>query len=85
MAVTPQADADVQALRAWTWLVWDLHFGRDPLPAAASHLDPEDTNPTIRQAFQQVNGADSRASAAVRDGIVDFNGGQRRIVPDSPS
>jgi hypothetical protein len=41
--LTPQADADVQALRAWTWLVWDLHFGRDPLPASARYLDPVDT------------------------------------------
>jgi hypothetical protein len=40
--VTPQAEADVQALRAWTWLVWDLHFGRDPLPGSAHHLDPVD-------------------------------------------
>ena len=43
VAVEPQADADVQALRAWTWLVWDLHFGRDPLPASARYLDPVDT------------------------------------------
>jgi hypothetical protein len=40
--VTPQAEADVWALRAWTWLVWDLHFGRDPLPGTAHHLDPVD-------------------------------------------
>ncbi|MGD0313775.1 MAG: family 1 glycosylhydrolase [Acidimicrobiales bacterium] len=40
--VAPQAEADVQALRAWTWLVWDLHFGRDPLPGSAHHLDPVD-------------------------------------------
>jgi len=43
VAVEPQADADVQALRAWDWLVWDLHFGRDPLPASARYLDPVDT------------------------------------------
>ena len=43
VAVEPQAEADVQALRAWTWLVWDLHFGRDPLPSSARYLDPVDT------------------------------------------
>jgi hypothetical protein len=42
VAVTPQADADVQALREWIWLVWDLHFGRDPLPGSARYLDPVD-------------------------------------------
>ena len=42
VAVEPRADADVQALRAWTWLVWDLHFGRDPFPASARYLDPVD-------------------------------------------
>jgi hypothetical protein len=42
VAVEPQAEADVEALRAWTWLVWDLHFGRDPLPEAARYLDPVD-------------------------------------------
>jgi hypothetical protein len=40
VAVEPQAEADVQALRAWTWLVWDLHFGRDPFPESAHYLDP---------------------------------------------
>ena len=42
VAVTPQADADVQALREWIWLVWDLHFGRDPLQGSARYLDPVD-------------------------------------------
>jgi beta-glucosidase len=42
VAVDPRADADVEALRAWTWLVWDLHFGRDPSPALARYLDPVD-------------------------------------------
>jgi hypothetical protein len=42
VAVTPQAEADVQALRAWTWLVWDMHFGRDPLAGSARYLDPVD-------------------------------------------
>jgi len=42
VAVEPQADADVRALRAWMWLVWDLHFGRDPLPESAAYLDPVD-------------------------------------------
>jgi hypothetical protein len=42
VAVEPRAEADVQALRAWTWLVWDLHFGRDPLPESARYLDPVD-------------------------------------------
>jgi beta-glucosidase/6-phospho-beta-glucosidase/beta-galactosidase len=28
--------------RAISWLVWDLHFGRDPLPAAARYLDHVD-------------------------------------------
>jgi hypothetical protein len=32
----------VQALRAWAWLVWDLHFGRDPLPESARYLDSVD-------------------------------------------
>jgi beta-glucosidase/6-phospho-beta-glucosidase/beta-galactosidase len=40
VAVEPRAQADVEALRAWTWLVWDLHFGRDPLPEVARYLDP---------------------------------------------
>jgi hypothetical protein len=43
VAVDPLAEDDVQALRAWMWLVWDLHFGRDPLPASAGYLDPVDT------------------------------------------
>jgi len=42
VAAESQAEADVQALRAWTWLVWDLHFGRDPLPESARYLDPVD-------------------------------------------
>ncbi len=42
VAVEPEAEADVQALRAWTWLVWDLHLGRDPLPASSRYLDPVD-------------------------------------------
>ena len=42
VAVDPQAEADVQALRAWSWLVWDLHFGRDPSPLSARYLDPVD-------------------------------------------
>jgi hypothetical protein len=44
VAVGPQAEPDVQALRAWSWLVWDLHFGRDPDPAAARYLDPVDSS-----------------------------------------
>ena len=40
VAVKPQAQADVEAIRAWTWLAWDLHFGRDPLPEVARYLDP---------------------------------------------
>ena len=40
---SPRPRPDVQALRAWAWLVWDLHFGRDPLPSSASYLDPVDT------------------------------------------
>jgi hypothetical protein len=39
VAVEPQADADVRALRAWAWLVWDLHFGRDPVAESARYLD----------------------------------------------
>jgi hypothetical protein len=42
VAVEPQAEADVEALRAWVWLVWDLHLGRDPLPASARYLDQVD-------------------------------------------
>jgi hypothetical protein len=42
VAVEPQAEADVQAVRSWTWLVWDLHFGRDPLPESARYLDSVD-------------------------------------------
>jgi beta-glucosidase/6-phospho-beta-glucosidase/beta-galactosidase len=42
VAVEPQADADVRALREWCWLVWDLHFGRDPSPLSARYLDPVD-------------------------------------------
>ena len=42
VAIEPRAEADVQALRAWAWLVWDLHFGRDPLPEAAGYLDAVD-------------------------------------------
>jgi len=42
VAVTSGAGADAQALREWTWLVWDLHLGRDPLPAADHYLDPVD-------------------------------------------
>ena len=42
VAIGPQAEADVQALRAWAWLVWDLHFGREPLAGAARYLDPVD-------------------------------------------
>ena len=40
VAVEPRAEAEVQALRAWTWLVWDLHFGCEPPPEAARYLDP---------------------------------------------
>ncbi|MFZ0251059.1 MAG: family 1 glycosylhydrolase [Acidimicrobiales bacterium] len=43
VAIEPQADADVRALRAWEWLVWDLHLGRDPLPESARYLEPVDT------------------------------------------
>jgi len=43
VAIGSQAGPDVEALRAWAWLVWDLHFGRDPLPASANYLDPVDT------------------------------------------
>jgi hypothetical protein len=42
VAMAPEAEADVRALRAWSWLVWDLHLGRDPLPASARYLDPVD-------------------------------------------
>jgi len=42
VAVEPKAESDVQALRAWIWLVWDLHFGRTPLPESARYLDPVD-------------------------------------------
>ncbi len=43
VAVVPQADADAEALREWAWLVWDLHFGRDPHPTPAGYLEPVDT------------------------------------------
>ena len=34
--------AETDRRRAMSWLVWDLHFGRDPLPGAASYLDGVD-------------------------------------------
>jgi beta-glucosidase len=42
VAMSPRAEADVQALRAWTWLVWDLHLGHEPSPEAARYLGPVD-------------------------------------------
>jgi len=42
VAVAPQAQGDVEALRAWLWLVWDLHLGREPLLGAERYLDPID-------------------------------------------
>ena len=42
VAIEPGAEAHVQAIRAWSWLVWDLHLGRDPLPSTARYLDPVD-------------------------------------------
>jgi beta-glucosidase/6-phospho-beta-glucosidase/beta-galactosidase len=30
----------VERRQAVSWLVWDLHFGTEPLPAAARYLDP---------------------------------------------
>ncbi len=40
VAVEARAEDDVRALRDWSWLVWDLHFGREPLPEVAHYLDP---------------------------------------------
>jgi hypothetical protein len=42
VAMRPEAEGDTQALRAWYWLVWDLHLGRDPLGETARYLEPVD-------------------------------------------
>lgn len=42
VAITPEADDEVELRRAISWLVWDLHFGVDPLPAAAEYLKSVD-------------------------------------------
>ncbi len=44
VAIGPDAQADVESLREWLWLVWDLHFGREPLEAMARYLEPVDPN-----------------------------------------
>lgn len=36
------APEEVERRRSLAWLPWDLHLGVDPLPAAASYLDPVD-------------------------------------------
>jgi hypothetical protein len=36
------APQKLERRRAVSWLVWDLHFGNEPLPAAAKYLDPID-------------------------------------------
>lgn len=38
----------VERRRALHWLVWDLHFGLDPLPAAAGYLDVVDDTTRTR-------------------------------------
>ena len=38
IAITPSAASEVELRRALGWLVWDLHFGVDPLPSAAGYL-----------------------------------------------
>ncbi|HEY5663268.1 MAG TPA: family 1 glycosylhydrolase [Ilumatobacter sp.] len=42
IAVDPAADDAVAGRRALGWLVWDLHFGRDPMPEIAGYLDVVD-------------------------------------------
>ena len=40
VAVNGAAIGQVADRRALGWLVWDLHFGHDPLPEAERYLDP---------------------------------------------
>jgi beta-glucosidase/6-phospho-beta-glucosidase/beta-galactosidase len=42
VAVVPKAEDSVEKLRAWTWLVWDLHFGRDLVEDNAKYLETVD-------------------------------------------
>ncbi|MDG2041053.1 MAG: hypothetical protein P8J30_11290, partial [Ilumatobacter sp.] len=42
VAITPDADAEIESRRAIGWLIWDLHFGVDPLPAAERYLESLD-------------------------------------------
>lgn len=59
VAVTDDAEEEVERRRALGWLVWDLHLGRDPLPAAQAHLAPVDDRVLARI-----------ASLAVGDGVI---------------
>ena len=43
VAVEPRAEDDVRALRDWSWLVWDLHFG-GAHPGVARYLDPVESS-----------------------------------------
>jgi beta-glucosidase len=42
VAARPDDESDVERRRALGWLVWDLHLGREPIPAAAAYLDAVD-------------------------------------------
>lgn len=42
VAVADDAVEAASLQRARSWLVWDLHLGRDPLPEAAAYLAPVD-------------------------------------------
>ena len=43
VAITPDREHDeVETRRALGWLVWDLHLGVEPLPAAADYLESVD-------------------------------------------
>ena len=55
--VDPSSTAPDKVARrqAISWLVWDLHFGHDPLPAAAGYLDPIDDDTRSRIAALAVS------------------------------
>jgi len=42
VAIGPDGPAEVARRRAQSWLVWDLHFGVDPLPEVRGYLDGVD-------------------------------------------
>ena len=76
--VDPSGDRDdlVDRRRAVGWLVWDLHLGFDPLPAAAGYLDGVDD--AVRARI---------ADLAIRDGLIaghDFYPSSVRSVTTPP-